>query len=70
VIKVITLLILFLILSNCSVDTKTGVWENKNKPKNTKSLSNLEFGYDTTFNEFKENAVQYGKLSDYPKLDN
>ena len=62
--------ICLIFLANCSVDTKTGLWENKNQPKITTKLSELEFEYETNFNQFKENIIQYGKLGDYPKLDN
>ena len=60
---------LLILLTNCSVDTKTGFWEDYNQPKNTSKLSELSFDYDTTFKQFKENVILYGKLGDYPKLD-
>ena len=60
---------LFILLTNCSVDTKTGFWEDKNQPKNTSKLSELSFDQDTTFKQFKENVILYGKFGDYPKLD-
>ena len=31
--KKITLFLFFILLSNCSVDTKTGIWEDKNQKK-------------------------------------
>ena len=68
--KKIILFIFLISLANCSVDTKTGIWENKNQSKITTKLSELKFDYDTNFNQFKENVIQYGKLGDYPKLDN
>ena len=60
---------LFILLTNCSVDTKTGFWEDKSQPKNTSKLSELSFDQDTTFKQFKENVILYGKFGDYPKLD-
>ena len=68
--KKIILFLFLILLSNCSVDTKTGIWEDKNQKKNTAKLSDLKFEYDLTFNQFKENVIQYGKLGDFPKLDN
>ena len=68
--KKITLFLFFILLSNCSVDTKTGIWENKNQRKNKVKLSDLKFEYDLIFEQFKANVIQYGKLGDYPKLDN
>tara|TARA_B100001250_G_C19664490_1_gene728612 strand:- start:401 stop:613 length:213 start_codon:yes stop_codon:yes gene_type:complete len=64
------LILLLIFITNCSVDTKTGFWEDKNKSKITTKLPELRFDYDTSFNKFKENVILYGKFGDYPKLDN
>ena len=32
-------------------------------------ISKLNFSYETTFEEFKKNAIKYSKMSDFPKLD-
>ncbi len=55
----------------CSVDTKSGIWENKIdlKAANSKKISDIKFNEEMTFTQFKENAIKYGKLSDFPKLD-
>ena len=68
-IRLILALILLLLLTNCSVDTKSGFWKNKKEPKINKKISDIRFDYDLSFNQFKENAIDYGKLSNYPKLD-
>ena len=64
----IILFIILIILTNCSVDTKTGFWENKNQLNKTVKLSDLSFEYDLTFEKFKEIVIQYGKIGDYPDL--
>ena len=68
-IRLILALILLLLLTNCSVDTKSGFWKNKKEPKIIKKISDIKFDYDLSFNQFKKNAIEYGKLSNYPKLD-
>ena len=68
-IRLILPLILLFLLTNCSVDTKSGFWENKKEPKIINKISNIRFDYDLSFNQFKINAIEYGKLSNYPKLD-
>ena len=68
-IRLILALILLLLLTNCSVDTKSGFLKNKKESKITKKISDIRFDYDLSFNQFKENAIEYGKLSNYPKLD-
>ena len=34
-----------------------------------KDISKLNFENETSFEEFKKNVIQYGKISDFPKLD-
>ena len=60
-------LLIFLLICNCSIDTKTGIWENKIN-KNEKSISDLNFGHEQSFENFKNNVILYGKLSNFPKL--
>ncbi len=68
-IRLILALILLLLLTNCSVDTKSGFLKNKKESKIIKKISDIRFDYDLSFNQFKKNAIEYGKLSNYPKLD-
>jgi len=62
---------LLIFLYGCSVDTKSGIWENKIDLKTSisKKISDIKFNEEMSFKQFKENAIQYGKLSDFPKLD-
>ena len=62
------LILLIFILSHCSVDTKSGLWENKNSEKDERKLSKLNFNKELSFDEFKENVVLYGKKSKYPNI--
>ena len=66
-IKFVNIFLFFLFLSNCSIDTKTGIWENKNEILN-KKLSSLSFDENLSFEKFKENVIIFGKKSNYPKL--
>ena len=34
-----------------------------------KDILKLNFENETSFEEFKKNIIQYGKISDFPKLD-
>ena len=67
--RLIYYLIFFLFLSNCSVDTKSGIWKNTDAVKITKNLTDISFDYDLNYDQFKNNVIQYGKLSEFPKLD-
>ena len=57
------------IFSHCSIDTKSGLWENKNTVDNKKKLSEMNFNKELTFNEFKENVILYGKNGEYPIIN-
>ena len=60
--------ILLILLTGCSIDTKTGIWNNKNDLLIDKELSSLSFDENLTFDQFKNNVIIYGKKSEYPKL--
>ena len=55
-------------LSHCSVDTKSGLWENKNSEIDERKLSELNFNKELNFDDFKKNVVLYGKKSNYPNI--
>tara|TARA_B100000029_G_scaffold431230_1_gene442693 strand:+ start:212 stop:424 length:213 start_codon:yes stop_codon:yes gene_type:complete len=67
--KIFYLIILLIFITNCSVDTKTGIWENKKEPSIVQKLSDIKFNDELSFQKFRENAINYGKLSKFPKLD-
>ena len=54
------------IFSHCSIDTKSGLWENKNTIDNKKKSSEINFNKELAFDVFKENVILYGKYSKYP----
>ena len=61
-------ILLIFILSHCSVDTKSGLWENKNSEKDKRKIAVINFDTETSFDDFKKNVVLYGKKSNYPNL--
>tara|TARA_B100000959_G_scaffold63225_1_gene66663 strand:- start:617 stop:829 length:213 start_codon:yes stop_codon:yes gene_type:complete len=67
--KIYYMIIMLFIFSHCSIDTKSGLWENKNTVDNKKKLSEMNFNKELTFNEFKENVILYGKNSEYPIIN-
>ena len=66
--KLLKLMIILIFFTSCSIDTKTGIWENKKKISTDTELSSLSFDENLTFDEFKNNVIIYGKKSEYPKL--
>ena len=67
--KIYYMIIMLFIFSHCSIDTKSGLWENKNTIDNKKKSSEINFNKELTFNEFKENVILYGKNSKYPIIN-
>jgi len=67
--KIIYLIIMLFIFSHCSIDTKSGLWKNKDSIIDEKKLIEIDFNKKLTFNEFKENVILYGKKSKFPILN-
>ena len=61
-------ILMMLILSHCSVDTKSGLWENKNSKKDERKMSELNFSKELSFDDFKKNVVLYEKKNNYPNI--
>ena len=69
-IKIIFLLSLFFLLNNCSQDYKKVFLKKSEQLDNNDKISDLNFDYSLTFDQFKNNVITYGKLSNYPDLNN
>ena len=66
--KISYLILTLLLLAHCSIDTKSGLWENKNTAHNEKKILDINFDEESTFNDFKKNVVLFGKKSNYPNI--
>jgi len=67
--KIITMFILLVFISACSLDTKSGIW-NEKKVINQKSTLSLEgLNQDLTFDEYKLIIIEYGKKSKFPEIN-
>ena len=67
--KINYLIIMLFIFSHCSIDTKSGLWENKDSIIDEKKIIEIDFNKKLTFNEFKENVILYGKKSKFPIIN-
>tara|TARA_Y100001970_G_C13539998_1_gene511769 strand:- start:301 stop:516 length:216 start_codon:yes stop_codon:yes gene_type:complete len=61
-------LLMIFLLTHCSIDTKSGLWQNKDLIKGKKKISKINFNKDLAFDNFKKNVVLYSKKSNYPNL--
>ena len=50
-------LFIIIFLSNCSTNNSV------------KNITDIKFDNELSFEQFKKNAIEYGKLSDFPNLD-
>jgi len=66
--KINYLIVMIILLSHCSIDTKSGLWENKNSHDDKREITEINFDSDLSFEEFNKNVVLYGKKSNYPNL--
>ena len=66
--RLLNVMIILIFVTNCSIDTKTGIWENKKEISADTDLSSVSFDENLTFDEYKNNVIIYGKKSKYPKL--
>ena len=66
--KYIFIILLIFSLSHCSLNNPVSMW-NIEDDSTDKDISKLNFDNETSFEEFKKNIIQYGKISNFPKLD-
>ena len=66
--KIIVMFLLLIFISACSLDTKSGIW-NEKKVINQKTTLNFEdLNQDLTFDEYKSIIIEYGKKSKFPEI--
>ena len=67
--KIIVMFLLLIFISACSLDTKSGIWNEKKiiNQKTTLDLENLN--QDLTFDEYKLLIIEYGKKGKFPEIN-
>ena len=67
--KIISLFILLGFISACSLDTKSGIWDNNKVLDEELTLSLDDLNKNLTFDQFKKIVIEYGKKSKYPDFN-
>ena len=67
--KIITMFILLVFISACSLDTKSGIWNEKKTINQKSTLSLDDLNQDLTFDEYKLIIIEYGKKSKFPEIN-
>ena len=66
--KIIVMFLLLIFICACSLDTKSGIW-NEKKVINQKTTLNFDdLNQDLTFDEYKSIIIEYGKNSKFPEI--
>ena len=68
-IKKLSVILLLLFLTNCSFDTKSGIWENEKKEKKITELNIDDLDKNLSMEEYKLIIIEYGKNSEYPDIN-
>ena len=68
-IKKISVIIFLLLLTSCSFDTSSGIWENKKVEKKITELNMDDLDKDLSMAEYKSIIVEYGKNSEFPDIN-
>ena len=68
-IKKISVILFLLLLTSCSFDTSSGIWENKIKEKKITELNMDDLDKDLSMAEYKSIIVEYGKNSEFPDIN-
>ena len=64
-IKKLSVILLLLLLTNCSFDTSSGIWKNKKDKKKITELNMDDLDKDLSMAEYKLIIIEYGKNSEY-----
>ena len=67
---IIKFVLILFVITACSLDTQTGIWNDK---VNELQLSNInvdDLNYDLPFDEYKKIIITYGKHSKFPDINN
>ena len=69
-IKKLSVILFLLLLTNCSFDTSSGIWENKKiEKKKITELNMDDLDKDLSMAEYKLIIIEYGKNSEYPDIN-
>lgn len=67
--KILAMLFLLVFVFACSLDTKSGIWNEKKVINQKSTLSLGELNQDLTFDEYKLIIIEYGKKSKFPEIN-
>ena len=67
---IIRFVFILFVITSCSMDTKTGMWNDKINKLQLSNIDINDLNYDLPFDEYKKIVVTYGKHSKFPDINN
>ena len=67
--KIIVMFFLLVIISACSLDTKSGIWNEKKVINKKLILSSEDLNEYLTYDEYKATVIEYGKKGKFSELN-
>tara|TARA_B100001765_G_C19199839_1_gene204704 strand:+ start:102 stop:314 length:213 start_codon:yes stop_codon:yes gene_type:complete len=68
-IKKICVILFLLLLTDCSFDTSSGIWENKKEENKITELNMDDLYKNLSIEEYKLIIIEYGKNSEFPDIN-
>ena len=68
-IKKISVILFFLLLTSCSFDSSSGIRENKKEEKKITELNMDDLDKNLSMSEYKLIIIEYGKNSEFPDIN-
>ena len=63
------MILFLLLLTGCSFDTSSGIWENEIQKKKITEFNINDLDKDLSMEEYKSLIIDYGKISEYPDIN-
>ena len=67
---IINFFLIFFVITGCSMDTQTGMWNDKINELQLSNINVNDLDNDMPFDEYKKIVVTYGKHSKFPDINN
>jgi len=67
--KIIVLLFFLIFITACSLDTKSGIWNEKKLKNKNLTLNIDDLNQNLTFDEYKSIIINYAKKNKFPNIN-
>ena len=68
--KLIFLFFILIVSTSCSMDSHSGLWNEKFNEKELSKIKIHDIDKNISFKKYKDIVVKYGKYSEFPNINN